>query len=150
MQQRDHEYNNSNICCLSVEILHQVETMVICILQMLPTISIFSMRLQWGRTKVRLRELLSYEGYSDQWEVYDFTLIAFVECSCWCWVGEPENGTSLLWQHLNILQDKKHKDQSITMNAKDNDWYNGQQNDQTLIMLPFGLNDNKKQYITGI
>jgi hypothetical protein len=77
-----------------------------------------------GRTTVGSQELLRYEGYSDQWEVNDFTLVAFVESSSWCWVGEPENGTSLLWQHLNILQGKKRRDQSITTNSRNDDWYN--------------------------
>lgn len=48
--------------------------------------------------------LLRYEGNSDQWEVNDFTLVTFVECSSWCRVGEPDNCTALFRQHLNILK----------------------------------------------
>jgi hypothetical protein len=117
MQHWEQTQNNSHIGCLSVQILHQVETMMIA------NNFYILFETATGRTKVVLWELLSYEGYSDQWEVNDFTLVAFVERSCWRRVRKPENGTSLLWQHLNILQDKKNNDQPITTNANDN-WYN--------------------------
>ena len=74
-------------------------------------------------------DFLRYEGNSDQWEVNDFTLIAFVESSSWCWVGKPDNGTSLFRQHLNILQDKNNKHHPITMDAKDQQWHNAKFNE---------------------
>lgn len=107
MQHWEQTQNNSHIGCLSVQILRQVEaTMTAKNFYILFEIATGS----W--------ELLSYEGYRDQREVNDFTLVAFVECSRWRRVRKPENGTSLLWQHLNILQDKKNNHRQVTMIAK--------------------------------